>query len=70
MAMISSSALARLKSIYGDVPSKDPAAGTDSLLIALVTLQLGRAAQIFQQKMAQGGCMAVADNLEGVAVYL
>ena len=66
---ITQSSIDRLNALYGDIP-KTPTAGTESLLIALLTFKFGRANAIFHEKLSQGGVQAVADNLEGVAVFV
>ena len=66
---ITQASINRLSSLYGDIPTKTNV-GTDSLLIALLTFKFGRANAIFHEKLSQGGVQAVADNLEGVAVFV
>lgn len=69
-AILSQQTIDRLNVVYGDTAVDQASAGTESLLVALLTLRFSRAGYLFREKLANGGGQAVADNLEGVAVFV
>ena len=74
MSVFPQKSLSRLHALYGDEWIRHSHASlteTDSVLIALSTGKIGRAVVLIKDKIERGSAVKlVADNLEGVVVYL